>query len=69
MGRYIRRELPERERETLERQLKLLVKPAQTPELPNLEQAARLLEDLPSLWMHPRATHEQREALVQEVFK
>jgi hypothetical protein len=58
-----------REREPLERQLKLLAKPAQSPELPNLERAARLLDDLPSLWQHPGVTHEQRESLVQEVFR
>ena len=58
-----------REREALERQLKLLAKPTQTPELPNLERAAQLLDDLPSLWQHPGVTHEQREALIQEVFR
>ncbi len=39
------------------------------PQLPNLEQAARLLEDLPALWLHPGVTHEQRESLVREVFR
>ena len=58
-----------RERGALERQLKLLARPAQITELPNLERAARLLEDLPSLWQHPGVTHEQREALVQEIFR
>ena len=57
-----------KERERLERQLKLIKRPAQPPELPNLERAARLLEDMPSLWQHPGVTHEQREALVREVF-
>ena len=51
-----------REREALERQMKVVAKTAQTPELPNLERAARLLEYLPSLWQHPGVTHEQREA-------
>ena len=50
-----------REREALERQMKVIAKTAQTPELPNLERAARLLEYLPSLWQHPGVTHEQRE--------
>jgi hypothetical protein len=58
-----------RERGALERQLKLLAKPAQTAELPNLERATLLLEDLPSLWQHKGVTHQQREALVQEVFR
>ena len=58
-----------RDREALDRQMKLLAKPSQASELPNLERAARLLEDLPSLWLHPGVTHEQREALVKEVFR
>ena len=49
--------------------MKLLAKPSRAPELPNLERAARLLEDLLSLWLHPEVTHEQREALVREVFR
>ena len=53
----------------MERQIKLLKKPTQTPELPNLEWAARLREDLPRLWVHPGVTYEQREALVQELFR
>ena len=32
------------------------------PELP-------ILEDLPSRWQHPGVTHEQRAALVREVFR
>ena len=59
-----------REREPLERQLKLVARPPTLPlQLPNLEQAARLLEDLPALWLHPGITHEQRESLVREVFR
>jgi hypothetical protein len=53
-----------REREPLERQMKVVAMPAQSPELPNLERAARLLCDLPSLWQHPGVTHEHLEALV-----
>ena len=59
----------QRERDTLERQLKLVNRPSQPPQLPNLEKAARLLEELPALWLHPGVTDEQREELVREVFK
>ena len=38
------------------------------PQVPNLERAAKLLADLPALWLHPGVTHEQRENLVREVF-
>ena len=37
--------------------------------LPNLEHAAKFLEDLPALWLHPGVTHEEREARVREVFR
>ena len=57
-----------RERETLNRQLKLTNGPDQPTQLPNLERSARLLEDLQTLWHHPGVTHEQREKLVREVF-
>ena len=56
------------EKKSLERQLKLVARPARSPQLPNLERAAQLLEDLPSLWRHDGVTDQQREALVQEVF-
>ena len=58
-----------RERDLLMRQLKLVERPQVLPELPNLERAATLLEDLPTLWMHSGVTHEQRESLVREVFR
>ncbi len=58
-----------RERESLERQLKLVAQPAQPPQLPNLERAAKLLEDMPTFWLHPGVTHGQRESLVREVFR
>ena len=57
-----------RERATLERQLKLAARPSQPAQFPNLERSARLLEDLPALWLHPGVSHEQRESLVREVF-
>ncbi len=57
-----------REREPLERQLKVFARPSVPPQVPNLERAAKLLADLPALWLHPGVTHEQRENLVREVF-
>jgi len=56
------------ERQTLERQQKLVGKPHQPTELPNLERSARLLDDIQVLWSHDGVTDEQREALVKEVF-
>ena len=58
-----------RERDPLMRQLKLADRPQALPKLPNLERAASLLEDLPTLWLHPGVTHEQRESLAREVFR
>ncbi len=56
------------ERQSLERQLKLVAAPPQPTELPNLERSARLLEDMQVLWSHAGVTDEQREAFVREVF-
>ena len=56
------------ERAILERQIKLVSPPSQPRHLPNLERAAKLLEDLPALWSHPGVSDEQRESLIQEVF-
>ena len=58
-----------REREGLERRLKLVATPVQSHHLPNLETAAGLLRDLPALWLHAGVTDGQRETLVQEVFR
>ena len=58
-----------REREGLERRLKLVATPVQSHQLPNLERAAGLLRDLPALWLHPGVTDGQRETLVREVFR
>ncbi|MCH8191316.1 MAG: recombinase family protein [Chloroflexi bacterium] len=57
-----------RERTAVERQLKIVTADNRPTELPNLERAAQLLSDLPSLWSHPGVTDEQRETVVQEVF-
>ena len=58
-----------REREGLERRLKLVATPVQSHHLPNLETAAGLLRDLPALGLHPGVTDGQRETLVREVFR
>jgi hypothetical protein len=51
------------------RQLKLLDDAVKPRQLPNRERAAEFLEDLPSLWLHARVTHEEQEALVKQVFQ
>ena len=51
------------------RQLKVHTATGQPIHLPNLERAANFLEDLPALWLRPGVTHEEREALVQQVFR
>jgi len=57
-----------REKADLERQIKTLT-PNTTPiEMPNMERAAQLLNEMPALWQHPGVTNKQRESLVQEVF-
>ena len=58
-----------RERDPLIRQLELADRPQVPTEMPNLERAASLLKDLPTLWQHSGVTHEQRESLVREVFQ
>ena len=51
------------------RQLKVHTTTVKPTHLPNLERAANFLEDLPALWLHPGVTHEDREALVRQVFR
>ena len=58
-----------RERGIIMRQLKVHTSTTvMHTHLPNLERAANFLEDLPALWQHPGVTHEEREALVRQVF-
>jgi hypothetical protein len=57
-----------RERAELERQLKAVTPDATPIELPNLERAAKLLNELPALWQHPGVDNKQRESVIQEVF-
>jgi len=58
----------QREREILQRQLKVVAEPARPPQLPNLERSAQLLDDMQALWSHPGVTDAQREELIREVF-
>ena len=51
------------------RQLKLLDAAVKPRQLPNPERAAEFLQNLPGLWLHPGVTHEDREALVKQVFQ
>ncbi len=56
-----------REHTGLERQLKS-VQPRPTIQLPNLERAAQLLNNLRTLWLHPGVSNEQRQSLIKGVF-
>ena len=58
-----------REREIIMRQLKVHTTAVKPTHLPNLDRAANFLEDLPALWQHPGVPHEEREALVRQVFR
>ena len=55
------------ERTALERRLKLVEGLVRPREVPNLDRAAALLDDLRELWSHPGVTDEQRESLIKEV--
>ena len=57
-----------KERVELEKQLKLLNPVPQTYDMPNLDRAAQLLNDMPSLWNNQGVTDEQREALIKGIF-
>ena len=54
---------------SLQRQRKALEPRPSSPHIPNLERAAQLLRDLPSLWQHPGITREQRRDLAREVIQ
>jgi len=56
------------ERAALERQMKLVSPLTQSRNLPNLQRAAELLENMPALWSHSGVTDEQRESFLREVF-
>jgi DNA invertase Pin-like site-specific DNA recombinase len=57
-----------RDRAALERQLKAISPPLEPINLPNMERAAQMLNDLPALWSHEGVTDAQREEFIQEVF-
>ena len=54
--------------QSLKRQCSALEPGPSSPETPELERAAQLLQDLPALWQHPGVTMEQRREIVREVF-
>jgi len=56
-------------RDALERQRKSVASRLVPQETPNLDRAAQLLRDLPTLWHHPGVLESQRQALLQEVFE
>ncbi len=56
------------EYQSLQRQRSALEPRPSSPGTPDLERAAQLLRDLPTLWQHPGVTPEQRRELVREVF-
>ena len=49
--------------------MKLIYPPAQPRQLPNLERAVDLLENMRVLWSHSGVTDEQRESFIRGVFK
>ena len=57
-----------KERVELEKQLKLLKPAPRTYNMPNLDRAAQLLNDITLLWNNQGVTDEQREALIKETF-
>ncbi len=57
------------EYQSLKRQRSALEPRPSSPETPDLERAAQLLRNLPTLWQHPGVTPEQRRELVREVFQ
>ncbi|MDO8749769.1 MAG: recombinase family protein [Dehalococcoidia bacterium] len=57
------------ERQAIDRRLKALEPSPTLIRLSNLERAAQLLRELPTLWGHPGVNDNQREELVKECFE
>ena len=57
------------ERRALERQMRVLTPAPPPTSLPDLDRAAKLLNDLPAFWSHPGATERQREDLARELLQ
>ena len=57
------------EYQSLKRQRSALKPRPTSPETPDLERAAQLVQDLPDMWQHPGVTQGQRRDLVREVFQ
>ena len=53
----------------LQRQRRVLEPVFKVAPKPNLDRAAALLRDLPTLWEHPGVTSEQRRNMAREVFQ
>ena len=53
----------------LQRQRRSLAPRPAARTAPNMEQAAKMLQDLPALWQHPGVTAEQRRDLARVVFE
>lgn len=53
----------------LTEQLGTLVRPVSASPTPDLEKAAKLLTDMPSLWQHPGVTADERRELARTVFQ
>ena len=58
-----------KEFQLLERQLRPLISQRKPVNTPNLDRAAEILMDLPSLWSHPGVNNEQKKDLLKEVFE
>ena len=56
------------EYQVLQRQRRALAPKPPDRSMPNLDRAAELLRNLPTLWEHPGVTQTQRRALASEVF-
>jgi len=53
----------------LQRQRRSLAPRPAARTVPNMEQAAKMLQDLPALWQHPGVTADQRRELARVVFE
>ena len=58
-----------KEREGLRRQLQALKSTVPSVQIPNIDRAAELLNNLPALWKHPGVEDSQRQQLLLETFE
>ena len=57
------------ERQQLEKQKQAAIRPERDTQVLDLDRAAELLNDLPSLWSNPGVNDNQREEFIKEVFE